>query len=51
MMNGAIMIIVYAVPLEKRPMFQGLLAAIFGVSSVIGPLLGGAFTERVSWRW
>lgn len=50
-MAGAFTIIVYAVPLAKRPMYQGLIGAIFGVSSVLGPLVGGAFTTNVTWRW
>jgi len=39
------------VPLHKRPVFQGLFGAVFGVASVAGPLLGGVFTTEVSWRW
>lgn len=50
-MSGAITVIVYAVPLHKRPLFQGLFGAVFGLASVVGPLLGGAFTSRVTWRW
>ena len=50
-MAGLIVTIVYAVPLHKRPAYQGLMGAVFGVSSVIGPLIGGAFTSNVSWRW
>lgn len=49
--TGTMMIIIPMVPLHKRPMFQSLFGVIFGISSVAGPLIGGAFTERVTWRW
>jgi MFS family permease len=43
---------VVSVPLHKRPMYQGIFGSIFGISSVIGPLLGGAFTNsHLTWRW
>ncbi|KAG8885078.1 hypothetical protein FRB97_002243 [Tulasnella sp. 331] len=37
--------------IEQRPILFGLFGAVFALSSVIGPLLGGAFTDHVSWRW
>jgi MFS family permease len=49
--SGAIVILVHVVPLRRRPIFTGIFGAIFGISSVVGPLLGGAFTDKVSWRW
>lgn len=51
MLTGILTIFTYAVPLQKRPMYQGMFGAVFGVASIVGPPLGGALTDNVSWRW
>ncbi|KAJ2746114.1 hypothetical protein GGI20_001599 [Coemansia sp. BCRC 34301] len=39
------------VPLRRRGPFMAIFSLVFSASSVIGPLLGGVFTDHVSWRW
>lgn len=39
------------VPPRERGRYQGLFGAVFGTTSVLGPLLGGVLTEQLSWRW
>ncbi|MDQ1735323.1 MAG: hypothetical protein QOH56_1574 [Pseudonocardiales bacterium] len=37
--------------LQERARVQGYLASVWGISSVVGPTLGGVFSEYISWRW
>jgi len=53
---GGLMVVAIAVigdiiPPRDRGRYQGLFGAVFGVSTVIGPLLGGFFVDNLSWRW
>ncbi|KAK6075566.1 HC-toxin efflux carrier TOXA 15 [Seiridium cupressi] len=50
--SASITVMVYSVPLHRRPLYQGLFGVVFGVANVISPLLGGAFADSAAtWRW
>ena len=48
MMNGVIIIMFHIIPLAKRPVYQAGFGSVFGIASIVGPLLGGVFTQKVS---
>ncbi|KAI1132465.1 major facilitator superfamily-domain-containing protein [Nemania abortiva] len=49
--GGTYTIIAFAAEPSKRPAYTGVLGATYGIASVVGPLVGGVLTDRVTWRW
>ncbi|KAL2391895.1 MFS-type efflux pump MFS1 [Exophiala dermatitidis] len=49
--QGAFMVVAITVAPQKRPMYNGIFGAVYGISSIVAPLIGGAFTQHASWRW
>jgi MFS family permease len=45
--QGGMMVIVGLIPLSKRPMYTALFGLSFGVCAVLGPIVGGVFTDKV----
>lgn len=51
MFSAMMVIMFHTIPLQQRPAWQGAFGCVFAVASVIGPLVGGALTKNVTWRW
>eukprot|EP01133_Synstelium_polycarpum_P001106 gene1106-1262_t len=51
LMSAVMIVMAEIVPLRQRGKYQGLIGAVYAVSSVIGPLIGGTFTDNATWRW
>jgi EmrB/QacA subfamily drug resistance transporter len=51
LMVTAMALIADVIPLRDRGRYQGAMGAVFGVTTVFGPTLGGLFTDHLSWRW
>lgn len=51
LMVVAMTVVADVIPARERGKVQGVFGAVFGVSTVAGPLLGGLFVERLSWQW
>ncbi|KLT44397.1 MFS general substrate transporter [Cutaneotrichosporon oleaginosum] len=49
--SGAMVIVAEITPLHSRAQYMALIGICFALASVIGPLVGGAFADHVSWRW
>lgn len=49
--TGAFTIVAFSVRPQLRPQLMGLIGAVYGLSSVIGPILGGVFADEATWRW
>lgn len=44
-------IIADLVSIRDRGKYQGFISAVFAISALVGPVMGGAFVDKVSWRW
>src|SRR5579862_3040848 len=49
--SGALIIIAYSVPLHQRPTYTGIIGSTWAIGSIAGPVMGGVFTQKLTWRW
>lgn len=49
--SGSYTIIGFAASPSKRPLFTGIVGTSYGIAAVLGPLIGGALSDKASWRW
>ncbi|KJK75553.1 hypothetical protein H634G_08917 [Metarhizium anisopliae BRIP 53293] len=49
--TGSLVILSQSVRLERRPFFTGIIGSMYGIASVVGPVLGGLFANKLTWRW
>lgn len=49
--TGAYVILAHSVPIAKRAAYVGLVGGMWGVAGAAGPLIGGLFSDKVTWRW
>ncbi|KAI1334056.1 MFS general substrate transporter [Xylariaceae sp. FL0016] len=50
-LTGSFVIVAIAVPLTVRPVYTAVVGLMFGVGATVGPLIGGVFTQLLTWRW
>ncbi|PQE28116.1 Major facilitator superfamily domain general substrate transporter protein [Rutstroemia sp. NJR-2017a BBW] len=48
---GGFVLLTTIIPLHKRAIWTGTMSSFFAIASIVGPVLGGALTENLSWRW
>jgi EmrB/QacA subfamily drug resistance transporter len=51
MIANAFIVVGDLFPPSERGKYQGLITAVFGLSSIVGPILGGFITDNLSWHW
>ncbi|KAF7318473.1 Major facilitator transporter-like protein [Mycena chlorophos] len=51
MLTSMIQVIAQVTRLEDRPRLMGIFGSVFALATVVGPLIGGAFTDHATWRW
>ncbi|KAJ8133436.1 hypothetical protein O1611_g182 [Lasiodiplodia mahajangana] len=49
--SGGVLITTKLIPLSKRAGYLGIMSGAFGLAAIIGPFIGGALTDRATWRW
>ncbi|KAI9163416.1 major facilitator superfamily domain-containing protein [Paramyrothecium foliicola] len=48
---GSLISLSHSLPLQKRPAYGAAIGGMYGIASITGPILGGALTDHVTWRW